>query len=112
VNWGSPDQVARLLRQRGHRIERTDERTLHSLSEREPLAALILQYREANRKASAYGADFLRHVHPQTGRIHADYVQIGASSGRMACGNPNLQNIPRDPAYRACFAPAPGHVLV
>ena len=49
---------------------------------------------------------------PTTGRIHADYHQIGAETGRMACARPNLQNIPRDPAYRACIRPAPGRVLV
>jgi N6-adenosine-specific RNA methylase IME4 len=30
----------------------------------------------------------------------------------MSCSRPNLQNIPRDPAYRACFRPQPGRVLV
>jgi DNA polymerase-1 len=112
VNWSSPDQVAKQLRRRGHAVERTDERTLQRLAEVEPLARLLLEYREASRKVSSYGAEFTRHVHPATGRIHADFAQIGASSGRMACGNPNLQNIPREPAYRACFAAPPGRALV
>jgi DNA polymerase-1 len=30
----------------------------------------------------------------------------------MACARPNLQNVPRDPAYRACVRPSPGRVLV
>src|SRR5215213_6488449 len=30
----------------------------------------------------------------------------------MACSKPNLQNIPRDPSYRACIRPTSGHVLV
>ena len=51
-------------------------------------------------------------VHPISGRIHADYLQIGAASGRMACRRPNLQNIPRTPAYRACFRAPAGRVLV
>ena len=40
------------------------------------------------------------------------YRLIGAASGRMACSTPNLQNIPRDPAYRRCIRPAAGRVLV
>src|SRR5205807_2674478 len=95
-----------------HKLERTHEYVLHGLADVEPLAPLLLQHREASRKASSYGADFLRHVQEKTGRIHGDFVQIGASSGRMACGNPNLQNIPREAAYRACFRPPPGRVLV
>ncbi|MHB8576420.1 MAG: DNA polymerase [Dehalococcoidia bacterium] len=112
VNWGSPDQVQKLLSRRGHPVRRTDEFVLQGLVEVEPLALLLLQHRDASRKASSYGGDFLRHVHANTGRIHADYAQIGASSGRMACGSPNLQNIPREAAYRACFRPAPGRALV
>jgi DNA polymerase-1 len=30
----------------------------------------------------------------------------------MSCSTPNLQNIPRDEAYRACFQPSEGRVLV
>jgi DNA polymerase-1 len=112
VNWDSTDQVAKLLRRRGHQVTSTNEHVLQRLVADEPIAVLLLQYREASRKTSAYGADFLRHVHPATGRIHAGYQQIGASSGRMACGNPNLQNIPRDAAYRACFRPGQGRCLV
>jgi DNA polymerase-1 len=112
INWSSPDQVARVLREHGHPVQRTDEQTLQALAEDEPLARLLLQYRESSRKAGAYGIDFLRHVHAQTGRIHADYRQLGAASGRMACSNPNLQNIPRDAAYRACFRPTAGRALI
>jgi len=112
VNLGSPNQVAKLLRQRGHNVERTDEATLQSLVAVEPLARLLLDYREARRKADAYGIAFLRHVHERTGRIHAGFKQIGAASGRMSCSRPSLQNIPREPTYRACFRPAAGRVLV
>ncbi len=112
VNWGSPDQLAKLLRNRGHAVERTDEATLQALVSVEPLAPLLLRHREASRKASAYGSEFLQHVHARTGRVHADFTQIGASSGRMACSRPNLQNIPRDAAYRACFRPASGRALI
>ena len=40
------------------------------------------------------------------------YRLIGAASGRMACSEPNMQNVPRDPAYRRCIRPAPGRVFV
>ncbi len=113
VNWSSPAQVLRVLRGRGHTLTHTDEATLQALADREPLARTLLAYREASRKATAYGITFAQdHVHPRTGRIHPDYLQLGAASGRMSCQRPNLQNIPRDPAYRACFRPGAGRVLV
>lgn len=112
VNWRSPAQVAKLLQARGHAVVRTDEATLRALVGIDPLAPLLLQYREAARKASAYGIEYLRFVHPGTGRIHADYLQLGAASGRMSCTRPNLQNVPRDPAYRRCFRAPDGRVLI
>jgi DNA polymerase-1 len=112
INWRSPAQIKRVLRERGHNIERTDESTLTGLAPDDPLARLLLQYREVARRASAYGIEFVKHVDPVTGRIHPNYFQLGAASGRMSCRGPNLQQVPRDPAYRACFRPAPGRVLV
>ncbi|MGI8553473.1 MAG: DNA polymerase [Dehalococcoidia bacterium] len=113
INWASPAQVAKLLRDRGHDVHNADEAALLGLRDTEPLAALLLDYREAARKASAYGVEFVaKHLHERTGRIHAAFFQIGAASGRMACLRPNLQNVPRDPAYRACFRPEAGRALV
>ena len=112
VKWSSPGQVAAVLRRRGHVVEQTDEVTLQRLAATEPLAALLLRYREANKRATAYGSDYLKAVHPVTGRIHADYLQLGTESGRMSCRGPNLQQVPRGPDYRACFRPPAGRVLV
>jgi DNA polymerase-1 len=112
VNWGSPTQVAQLLRERGHRIERTDEATLQRLADSEPLAVSLLLYREADKRAGLYGIEFLKYVDERTGRLYADFLQLGSVAGRMSCTRPNLQNIPRDPAYRACFAAPPGRALV
>jgi DNA polymerase-1 len=112
VKWSSPGQVADVLRRRGHEIEQTDEATLLRLVGTEPLAELLLRYREASKRATSYGTEYLKAVHPATGRIHADYWQLGSEAGRMSCRGPNLQQVPRSPTYRACFRPADGRVLV
>jgi DNA polymerase-1 len=112
INWASPAQVLRILQGRGHDLRSTDEATLQSLVVHDPLVALLLQHREATKKASVYGIELLQHVHTGTGRIHPDYLQLGAVSGRMSCAKPNLQQVPRDPAYRACFRPHEARVLV
>ena len=44
--------------------------------------------------------------------MHADWHQLGSRAGRMSCSKPNLQQVPRDRAYRACFRPAEGRALV
>jgi DNA polymerase I-like protein with 3'-5' exonuclease and polymerase domains len=113
VNWQSVRQVRAVFQARGHALANTQEATLLTLSGRDALAAMLLQYRAAARRASAYGGDWITtYVHPVMGRVHADFLQIGAPSGRMACLRPNLQNIPRSAAYRRCIRPADGQVLV
>ncbi len=114
VKWSSTQQVAALLRERGHAaVTSTEEAVLRQLAdEREPLAPLLLRHREASKRASTYGLDYLKHVHPLTGRIHASFRQLGSEAGRMSAADPNVQQIPRDKAYRACVRPGPGRVLV
>jgi DNA polymerase-1 len=112
VNWSSPAQVIKLLTDRGHTVVRVDEHTLAHLADSEPLAGLLLEHREAAKRAGTYGLDFLKHLHSTTRRIHADWRQLGSRAGRMSCSRPNLQQVPRAPVYRACFRPGEGRALV
>jgi len=114
VKWSSTQQVATLLRERGHAaVTSTEEAVLRQLAdEGEALAPLLLRHREASKRASTYGLDYLKHVHPLTGRIHASFRQLGSEAGRMSATDPNVQQVPRDKAYRACVRPGPGRVLV
>jgi len=77
-----------------------------------PVGGLLLKYREMNKIVSTYGESFLEAIHPKTGRIHADFQQIGAPTGRVACARPNLQNIPRGSRFRRCFCAPPGRRMV
>ena len=96
----------------GITIPNAQEATLRTVVDQHPAIALVLRRKEAKKRVSTYGDTYLTHVHPATGRIHANYRLIGAASGRMACSKPNLQNIPRDAAYRRCIRPSAGRVLV
>ena len=112
INWDSPVQVKKLLSDLGVEIENTKHSTLESNRGRHPVISLLLDYREAAKKVSTYGTDWKKHVHPASGRIHANWVQIGSATGRMSCKNPNMQNLPRETAYRNCFRAAPDCVLI
>jgi P4 family phage/plasmid primase-like protien len=112
VNVDSPTQLIGALADRGMTIPNVQEATLRTVADQHPAIGLVLQRKEAKKRVSTYGDTYLCHVHPATGRIHANYRQIGAASGRMACSQPNLQNIPRDAAYRRCIGPPAGRVLV
>jgi len=112
INWDSPVQVKKLLSDLGVEIENTRHSTLEANRGRHPVISLLLDYREAAKKVSTYGTDWKKHVHPASGRIHANWVQIGSATGRMSCKNPNMQNLPRETAYRNCFRAAPDCVLI
>jgi DNA polymerase-1 len=92
-------------------VEKTDSDTLTGLDD--PLAALLLDYRETVKRAGTYGESWLKdYLHVLTGRVHADYFQLGAASGRMSCTHPNVQNLPRSGDYRRCVRGEEGTVIV
>jgi len=68
------------------------------------------------KRVTTYGRGFLAHIHPLTGRIHPHLKIAGADTGRFACGEPNLLNIPRgeggDLDYRSAFLAPEGFVFV
>jgi DNA polymerase-1 len=85
---------------------------LQPLAEKYAVVAKLLEYRGVQKSATSFGENFLEFVEPKTGRIHADFRQIGAPTGRFSCSNPNLQQIPHDDAYRKCFRADEGRTLV
>src|SRR4029077_3361095 len=93
----------------GHVVEGTDDDTLAAIDHL--LAALLRDYRAMKKLNSTYGGKWVKKSYTG-GRIYADWWQLGANSGRMACSSPNLQNLPRDARYRRCFTAAAGRVLV
>src|SRR5262249_33421383 len=107
-NWDSPVQVKRCLALAGHAVDSTDDDTLAAVNH--PLARLLRDYREAKKKVTTYGADWLKYV-AADGRVYPNWRQIGAASGRMSCSGPNLQQLPRG-QYRHCVVAPPGRVLV
>jgi DNA polymerase-1 len=109
TNWNSPEQVKSAFAALGVEMTSTDDE--HLAAVKHPLARLLRDYRAARKRCTTYGADWLKHVAPD-GRVYAGWRQIGADSGRMACREPNLQNLPRDPRYRRCFVASPARVLV
>jgi DNA polymerase-1 len=73
---------------------------------------LLLEYRELAKLLSTYLETLPAEVHPETGRIHTSFNQIGAATGRLSSTRPNLQNVPvrsaRGEGIRRGFVPRPG----
>ncbi len=67
---------------------------LEELATEHELPARVLDWRQLAKLKSTYTDALQDHINPETGRVHTSYVQTGASTGRLASTDPNLQNIP------------------
>lgn len=111
VNWNSARQVQAAFALRGLKLPDMTEASLAGCDD--DLARALLTWRQAQQRVSTYGRNWLeRHVNNRTGRVHPDLIQIGAATGRMAMRKPNLQNIPREEAFRRCVVASSGNVLI
>ncbi len=72
----------------------TDEEVLERLAADYPLPKTLLDYRALTKLKSTYTDKLPRMVNPATGRVHTNYAQATAVTGRLASTDPNLQNIP------------------
>lgn len=78
-----------------------------------PLSSLILEQRGLLKLINTYIDKLPQCVCEKTGRLHAQFKQLGADTGRFSSSEPNLQNIPsHEKSIRMLFAASPGHILV
>ncbi len=124
-NMGSPKQIGEILFNRlGLPIKKktatgapsTDEEVLAELAADYPLPARLLEHRSLAKLKGTYTDKLPLMVNPATGRVHTNYAQAVAVTGRLASNEPNLQNIPIRTAegrrVREAFIAPPGQVLV
>lgn len=88
----------------------TDADTLAGLTL--PALEPLKRYKLAVKGLSTYGKGYAAHISPVTERIHPSFLIGGTATGRLSCQSPNIQNPPRDPVFRALFAPSGGRCLV
>jgi DNA polymerase-1 len=102
-NIGSPQQLSSILFEeiglpKTRRLKTgafaTDKDSLDALRGVHPIVDLIFEYRELTKLKSTYLDPLPALVNPRTRRIHTEYNQAGAATGRLSSHNPNVQNIP------------------
>ena len=150
LNWDSSDQVIYLCQLLGFNTKIEDKETgedKDSVVEKalkvqkginDEFLKLYFDYKEASKVCSTYGQTYLNAINPNTGRIHTNFKQLGASSGRMSCGSkqqnedlvklkhlelsklpaklrkcgfPQLQNLPADHDTRESFVSEKGNLF-
>ncbi|HEX2741181.1 MAG TPA: DNA polymerase, partial [Rubrobacter sp.] len=110
LNLNSPKQITDAFRSLG--IELPDTKVWTLLKVDHPAAKALLEYRELQKKLGTYLETYPGFIHPKTGRIHANFLQCRVPTGRLACTNPNIQQIPHEDEFRSCFVAEEGNTLV
>ncbi len=103
-NIGSPKQLGEILFDKLKLVDKpkktktgqyaTGEEILSKLADEHAIAAKILEFREYNKLKSTYVDALPKMVSVADGKVHTDYRQTIAATGRLSSNNPNLQNIP------------------
>ncbi|KAA3625210.1 MAG: DNA polymerase I [Flavobacterium sp.] len=126
-NIGSPRQLGDILFDKMKLVEKpkktktgqysTAEDVLSYLAKDHKIIRDVLEYRGLSKLKSTYVDALPGQVEPSTGRVHTDYMQTVAATGRLSSNNPNLQNIPirteRGRQVRKAFIPRDkDHILL
>jgi len=124
-NLGSPKQLCEVLFDRlklkvvkktPSGAPSTDEEVLEKLAEDHPICKALLEHRGLSKLKSTYTDKLPRMVNAKTGRVHTNYAQTVAVTGRLSSTDPNLQNIPvrtgEGRRIREAFVAPPGAKIV
>lgn len=113
INLDSQQQVLESLQRIGVPIgDSTRHEILEKLAPHHPAVGKLIEYRGVQKQLTSFGENILEYIKAPTGRIHADFRQIGAPTGRFSCSHPNLQQVPHEPEYRRCFNAPAGRKLI
>jgi DNA polymerase-1 len=124
-NLGSPKQIGQIffeklqlpvVKKTPSGAPSTDEEVLQKLAEDYPLPKVLLEHRGLSKLKSTYTDKLPRMVNASTGRVHTNYAQAVAVTGRLSSNEPNLQNIPvrtgEGRRIREAFIAPPGRKIV
>ncbi len=114
VNWNSRNQIIAAVKEKhGVVLPNTQKATLADMQSEVPELKHLLDYKKYEKRLGNWGDGFFdKFVCAACSRVHPSWWQMGADTGRMSCSSPNLQQIPREPSFRALFHAEPSHVLV
>lgn len=128
INWNSPQQVVQFFKklgvdttviEKGEKKDTIDAGHLSKFKSKLFIINVYLYYKECQKDLGTYGENWLRQIHPKTGRIHTEFKQL-MNTGRLSSGGKrksgesylNFQNIPSDEETRDCFTAPSGSLLI
>ncbi len=126
INIASTQQLGQALAAKGYKLGKTsgggvstDRGTLDKLllGDESGLIAKIIEHRTLSKLKSTYTDTLVKMIDPKDKRLHGEFNQTIAATGRLSSANPNMQNIPiKNAQYgkliRSCFASEVGNTLI
>jgi DNA polymerase I-like protein with 3'-5' exonuclease and polymerase domains len=120
INYGSDAQLLKVLKEnfpKLEKLENLDDETLEKF-EKIPVMKLIREYHGLSKQIGTYGDAWAQTwtthpckeegwLHPGDGRLHCEFNQYDAGTGRSSSSKPNGQNLPQDKEVRSCFVADP-----
>ena len=111
INWASSQQIKALFQTLDIALPNARAATLKKIDH--PIAELLVNHKEVAKRVSTYGRGVIdSFFDTDSERVYPVYFQNGAATGRMSCGGPNIQQIPKARSFRACFRAAPEMALI
>ena len=128
LNWSSSKQVIPFFEFIWYDVEIFDKKekrkkksaaaeVIKSQREISPeLTDAYVAFKKAEKVCDSFGEKWIKAINPVTGRIHADFHQIGTATSRLSSGGwdsaVNVQQLPRDSITRACFVAEKGNLWI
>ena len=112
INLNSTQQLTKELNRLGIPVKNTKSEELAKFNH--PIIKTLTEYKEAEKLLNTFVGKLPAFINKKTGRIHADFFQLGARSGRLSCTKPNLQQQPSRtfPEWRTIFKASPGNKII
>ena len=129
INWNSPQQVVQFFQklgvntkvvEKGKTKDTIEANHLAKFKNKIPIIKTYLKFKECQKDLGTYGENWLKQIHPSTGRLHTQFKQL-MNTGRLSSGGKNsktgesylnFQNIPKDEDTRDCFTAEKGNLLI
>lgn len=132
LNWNSPKQVIPLFKKYGvdtTALDKEDDEDKDSIGakvlgpqkDKCSLVPLYIRYKEMKKLCSTYGANVLKQIDRDTGRLYTNFNSLGTDTARISSGGKdksakveyiNMLNMPADAETRACFIAEDGNKWV
>lgn len=112
INLNSTQQLTKELNRLGVPVENTKADELAKFDN--PVIQKLKEYKTAEKQLNTFVKKLPSFINKKTGRVHANFFQIGANTGRLSCTKPNLQQQPSHtfPEWRTIFKAENGNKIV